>query len=54
MDFAQIHGYRFPMPTPCWLALQAIRLVAQATANGIPFSFMADLPTPLPGLPLPS
>jgi hypothetical protein len=50
IDFAQIHGYRIPMPTPCWLALQAIRFVARATANGIPFRFMAGAPDPFAGL----
>jgi hypothetical protein len=43
-------GYRVPMPIPCWLALQAIRFVARATANGIPFSFMASAPDPISGL----
>jgi len=50
MDFAQIRGYRIPMPTPCWLALQAIRFVARATANGIPFRLMAVRQTPYSGL----
>ena len=38
------------MPTPCWLALQAIRFVARATANGIPFSILANLAKPFTGL----
>jgi len=47
-------GYRHAVPTPRWLTLQAIRLTAQVTASGIPFSFLAVAPDPLPGLPLPS
>ena len=50
MDFAQTHGYRIPMPTPCRLALQAILLVARATAYGIPFRLMAAAPDPISGL----
>jgi hypothetical protein len=53
-SYHSFRGYRLAVPTPRWLALQAIRFAARATANGIPFSFMANLPTPLPGLPLPS
>jgi hypothetical protein len=34
------------MPTPCWLALQAIRLVARATVNGIPFRLVAVCQAP--------
>jgi hypothetical protein len=52
--YHSFRGYRLSVPTPRWLALQAIRFTARATANGIPFSFLANLPTPLPGLPLPS
>jgi hypothetical protein len=39
-----------PMPTPCWLALQAIRFVARATAYDIPFRLMALRQTPYSGL----
>jgi hypothetical protein len=49
IDVAQIHGYRIPMPTPCWLTLQAIRLVARATAYDIPFRLMALRQTPYSG-----
>jgi hypothetical protein len=50
----RIRGYRIPIPTPWWLALQAIRFVARATANGIPFRLMAHRPGPFPSLSLPS
>lgn len=38
------------MPTPCWLALQAIRFVARATAYDIPFRLMVLRQTPYSGL----
>ena len=54
MDFAQIHGYRIPMPTPCWFSLQAIRFAARVMANGIPFILVAGAPDPIPCSPLPT
>jgi hypothetical protein len=54
MDGTAFMAAGIPAPIPCWLTLQAIRFATRVTDSGIPFSFMACRPDPLPELPLPS